>query len=84
MARTKKAENGLSARTPSPTRSSSTSPSSPGSPDRPVGPLSILVPAEEREDVKVNNANATELKNACDDAVKRVSISQHGAGTAET
>ncbi|KAJ8081823.1 hypothetical protein AAF712_004736 [Marasmius tenuissimus] len=69
MARAKKAENGLSARTPSPTRTSSTS--SPGSPDRPVGPLSIVVPPEEREEVKVNNANATELKNACDDAVKR-------------
>ncbi|KAF9443947.1 histone-fold-containing protein [Macrolepiota fuliginosa MF-IS2] len=40
-------------------------------PDRPTGPLAIPVPAEDRDVVKVNNANATELKNACDDAVKR-------------
>jgi hypothetical protein len=42
------------------------------SPDRPLGPLSIVVPPEEREVVRVNNANLTELKNACDDALKRV------------
>ncbi|KAF7426256.1 hypothetical protein PC9H_008624 [Pleurotus ostreatus] len=39
--------------------------------DRPRGPLSIVVPASEREVIKVNNANLTDLKNACDDAVKR-------------
>lgn len=45
---------------------------SPDASDRPLGPLSVTVPAYEREEVKVNNANPTELKNACDDAVKRV------------
>lgn len=44
---------------------------SPDASDRPLGPLSVTVPAYEREEVKVNNANPTELKNACDDAVKR-------------
>lgn len=42
------------------------------SPEKPPGPLSIPVSAEERDTVKINNANATELKNACDDALKRV------------
>ncbi|KIY53276.1 hypothetical protein FISHEDRAFT_33537 [Fistulina hepatica ATCC 64428] len=61
-------------RTPSPSnrRSSlSAGSSTPSSPDKPTGPLSILTLPEDREIVKVNNANATELKNACDDAVKR-------------
>lgn len=62
MARSKKPENGPSLRTPSPGSSSH---------DRPVGPLSVPVTPEDREEVKVNNANLTELKNACDDAVKR-------------
>ncbi|KAJ8461851.1 hypothetical protein ONZ45_g18148 [Pleurotus djamor] len=39
--------------------------------DRPTGPLSIVVPAEEREVIKVNNSNLSDLKNACDDAMKR-------------
>ncbi|KAF8348521.1 microsomal signal peptidase 25 kDa subunit-domain-containing protein [Amanita rubescens] len=39
--------------------------------ERPVGPLSVVVPPEERETVKVNNASLTELKNACDDSLKR-------------
>ncbi|PFH48135.1 hypothetical protein AMATHDRAFT_150543 [Amanita thiersii Skay4041] len=39
--------------------------------ERPVGPLSIVVSPEEREPVKVNNASLSELKNACDDALKR-------------
>jgi len=39
--------------------------------DRPLGPLAVIVPPAEREEVKVNNANVTELKNACDDAIKR-------------
>jgi hypothetical protein len=54
-------------------RSSSPALSSPGSDERPVGPLSVVVPPEEREAVKVNNTSLTELKNACDDALKRVS-----------
>lgn len=41
-------------------------------PDRPTGPLAIPMPAGERDVVKVNNANLSELKNACDDALKRV------------
>ncbi|KAJ7598913.1 microsomal signal peptidase 25 kDa subunit-domain-containing protein [Mycena floridula] len=39
--------------------------------DIPTGPLSIVISPESRYPVKVNNANLTELKNACDDAVKR-------------
>lgn len=47
----------------------SLSPDSPS--DRPLGPLSVTVPASEREEVKVNNASLVELKNACDDAIKK-------------
>jgi len=68
MARTKKANKGGVASSPSPSRDSGHS-----SPDRPTGPLSIIIAPEDRDTVKVNNANLTELKNACDDAVKRVS-----------
>lgn len=42
--------------------------------ERPAGPLSIVVSPEERDVVKVNNFNSTELKNACDDALRRVSL----------
>ena len=41
--------------------------------DRPVGPLSV-VSSHDRDVIKVNAASATELKNACDDAVKRVRV----------
>lgn len=41
-------------------------------PDRLTGPLSVPVSSADRDLIKVNNANVTELKNACDDAVKRV------------
>ncbi|KAI6116303.1 microsomal signal peptidase 25 kDa subunit-domain-containing protein [Pisolithus sp. B1] len=41
------------------------------SPEKPPGPLSITTVPSERETIKVNNANATDLKNACDDALKR-------------
>jgi hypothetical protein len=81
MARSKKSAQALNidgtgssnkaSRTPSPSRTRS--PLSPES-ERPVGPLSVAVSSADRDIVKVNNANATELKNACDDAVKRVSI----------
>lgn len=64
MARTKAA-------VPSTSSEKARSPS-PDPADRPLGPLAVTVPASEREEVKVNNANLTELKNACDDAVKRV------------
>ncbi|TFK73332.1 hypothetical protein BDN72DRAFT_834729 [Pluteus cervinus] len=46
--------------------------SAPGSPERPKGPLSVIV--DSRDTVKVNNANPSELKNACDDALKRVRV----------
>jgi signal peptidase complex subunit 2 len=42
------------------------------SPERPAGPLSITIAPEDREAIKVNNANSTDLKHACDDALKRV------------
>src|ERR1700729_1179049 len=38
----------------------------------PPGPLSIIITDEDRDVIKVNNANISELKNACDDALKRV------------
>ncbi|ESK88545.1 signal peptidase complex component [Moniliophthora roreri MCA 2997] len=66
MAPTKKTVNGNTDRAQSPG-----SASSPSSPDRPLGPLSVLTTPEDREVVKVNNANITDLKNACDDVVKR-------------
>ena len=52
-------------------------PSSPELSTRPLGPLSILADKEKlkqrEEDVaKINNMNASDLKNACDDALKRV------------
>ncbi|KDR80226.1 hypothetical protein GALMADRAFT_242523 [Galerina marginata CBS 339.88] len=59
-----------STRTPSPSASHTRTPPSPES-ERPAGPLSITVPSTDRDVVKLNNANATELKNACDDAIKR-------------
>jgi len=37
----------------------------------PPGPLSIIITDEDRDVIKVNNANISELKNACDDALKR-------------
>ncbi|OAX36624.1 hypothetical protein K503DRAFT_772329 [Rhizopogon vinicolor AM-OR11-026] len=41
------------------------------SPEKPPGPLSITISPEERDVVKVNNFSVSELKNACDDALKR-------------
>jgi len=66
----KAAKQSRDTRTPSPSRSDPAT-SVASSPERPAGPLSIPVPPGEREIVKVNNANATELKHACDDALKR-------------
>lgn len=74
MARSKnQANNNPEPRTQTPSRSDVVSPS-PSSPERPTGPLSIAVAPEDRDVIKVNNANLTELKHACDDAVKRVSF----------
>jgi len=58
-----------SRRTPSPSGTRSKPPPSPES-ERPVGPL-YVVSSQRRDIIKVNIANATDLKNACDDAVKR-------------
>jgi len=54
---------------------SPSSPSSPESTTRPLGPLSVLSDKDkeqgrEREPTKINNLNASDLKNACDDALK--------------
>ena len=59
-------------RTPSPSGTRLKPPSSPES-ERPVGPLSV-VSSQYRDVIKVNTANFIELKNACDDAVKRVRV----------
>ncbi|KAG5349447.1 hypothetical protein C0989_003878 [Termitomyces sp. Mn162] len=64
------ANSGRDPRTPSPSRLDGGS-SATSSPERPVGPLSIPMPPEDREVIKVNNANLTELKHALDDALKR-------------
>jgi len=42
--------------------------------EKPPGPLSIPIVSSDRETIKVNNASGTELKNACDDALKRVGL----------
>ncbi|KAF5378855.1 hypothetical protein D9615_006946 [Tricholomella constricta] len=63
-------KNGRDPRTPSPSRSGAVS-SAASSPERPAGPLGIAVAPGDREVVKVNNSNPTELKHACDDALKR-------------
>ena len=45
----------------------------PPTPSAGVDALLVPVATEEREEVKVNNASATDMKHACDDALKRVS-----------
>ncbi|KAF8888541.1 microsomal signal peptidase 25 kDa subunit-domain-containing protein [Infundibulicybe gibba] len=65
MARTKNAINGAE-RSSSPHSDATTS-----ALEKPTSPLSIIVSPADRDIVKVNNASLTELKNACDDAVKR-------------
>ncbi|KAG6876402.1 hypothetical protein C0993_003374, partial [Termitomyces sp. T159_Od127] len=66
----KSSNNGRDPRTPSPSRLEGGS-SVASSPERPVGPLSIPMPEVDRETIKVNNANLTEMKHALDDALKR-------------
>ncbi|KIM70680.1 hypothetical protein SCLCIDRAFT_1206816 [Scleroderma citrinum Foug A] len=56
---------------PTPSSAFSSRRASSASPEKPPGPLSIPITPSDRETIKVNNANATELKNACDDALKR-------------
>jgi hypothetical protein len=72
MARSRKPQPSVTTSTRSSRSPSATSRSGQSSPDRPEGPLSFLTKPEDREEVKVNNANLTELKHACDDAVRRV------------
>lgn len=77
--RSRKAANGdaadAQAQTPTKTNGASTRTRSLSSePPATLGPLSVVIPEEEREEVKVNNASVSELKNACDDALKRVSF----------
>jgi signal peptidase complex subunit 2 len=49
----------------------SPSDSTPTPPPRSILPITPI-PSKDRDVVKVNNANLTELKNALDDAIKRV------------
>ncbi|KAG6916039.1 hypothetical protein DXG01_008663 [Tephrocybe rancida] len=66
----KSANSGRDPRTPSPSRNDTVS-STASSPERPAGPLSITTSPGDRDVVRVNNTNVTELKHACDDALKR-------------
>ncbi|EGO03903.1 hypothetical protein SERLA73DRAFT_175592 [Serpula lacrymans var. lacrymans S7.3] len=68
MARVNAKSSTLSTPTTSRRRASSSAGSSP---EKPPGPLSIVITPEEREIIKLNNANLVDLKNACDDALKR-------------
>jgi hypothetical protein len=67
MARGKKAVNGGD----SAAAVDSPSDSTPTPPPRSILPITPT-PSKDRDVVKVNNANLTELKNALDDAIKRV------------
>lgn len=61
-----------------PSSSAATSKKTASSSERPADGVlaSALLPStEERDVVKVNNASVTEMKHACDDALKRVSLS---------
>ncbi|KAF7299392.1 putative signal peptidase complex subunit 2 [Mycena indigotica] len=70
MARKKTPANGSPSAPPEISSSSATSIPSPSSPE-PLGPLSLPPLPGARDVVKVNNLSSTELKNACDDALKR-------------
>jgi signal peptidase complex subunit 2 len=64
---------------------SAPSSSSPEPSPRPLGPLSVLADKEKlkhrEEDVtKINNMNPSDLKNACDDALKRVCFTSIASG----
>ncbi|KAF7297569.1 hypothetical protein MKEN_01379400 [Mycena kentingensis (nom. inval.)] len=70
MAKKKAASNGSA--TPEVSTSVPATSPSPSSPEsRPLGPLSLPPLSGPRDVVKVNNMSVTELKNACDDALKR-------------
>lgn len=47
----------------------------PATPTVVIDALLVPVTGEEREQVKVNNASASDMKHACDDALKRVRLS---------
>lgn len=74
MARGRKAVNG----TPETTATTDSAPDLPDSSTSARAALSLASlagAAVDRDVIKVNNANLTELKNACDDALKRVRLS---------
>lgn len=74
MARGRKAANG----TPETTATTNSAPDTPDSSTSARAALSLASvagTAVDRDVIKVNNANLTELKNACDDALKRVCLS---------
>ncbi|KDQ58473.1 hypothetical protein JAAARDRAFT_34280 [Jaapia argillacea MUCL 33604] len=69
MTRPRKARNGA---TPSPSQADDNEgPTASTSTTRPLSLLNLALSPSERDEVKVNNSNLTDLKNACDDAVKR-------------
>ena len=75
---------GRASPSPAPPASNGDTPPPPPSKDEQSAPhrssidtLLVPVPAEQREEVKVNNASATDMKHACDDALKRVRLPSH-------
>lgn len=73
MARGRKAANGTP-ETPATTNSAPDTPDSSTSARAALSLASGAGAAADRDIIKVNNANLTELKNACDDALKRVRL----------
>lgn len=73
MARGRKAVNGAPETTAT-TNSAPDTPDSSTSARAALSLASVTGAAADRDVIKVNNANLTELKNACDDALKRVRL----------
>lgn len=73
MARGRKVANGTP-ETPATTNSAPDTPDSSTSARAALSLASGAGAAADRDVIKVNNANLTELKNACDDALKRVRL----------
>jgi signal peptidase complex subunit 2 len=75
MARTRKPANGTAdaSRNSSPKPATNNDSPSRSQSDslRPPRPLSIIISDNDRDTIKVNNASVSELKHACDDALKR-------------
>ena len=72
MARGRKIVNGESADKPITSTEPSETKQSPPRASLPALAISAAAQDVDRDEVKVNNANLSELKNACDDALKRV------------